>query len=92
MNEIISKIIKNRNHLHSLPQEDITNFVNEVFKLFRNKYPTPEEFNKIIKGFSSGIFDIQSTINNLLENLNELNINSTILYDKSGKIIDIYFK
>lgn len=92
MNEIISKIIKNRNNLHSLPQEDITNFVNEVFKLFRNKYPTPEEFNKIIKGFNSGIFDIQSTINNLLENLSKLNLKSTILYDKSGNIIDIYFK
>lgn len=92
MYEIISKIIKNRNNLHSLPQEDMTNFVNESFKLFRNKYPTPEELDKIIKGFNHGIFDIQSTINNILNNLNKLNLNSTILYDKSGNILDIYFK
>lgn len=90
MKEIIKKIISYDGKEQSITQEEFNEFINETFYLFRNKYPSVEEFNKIISGFKIGLFNIESTIDNITTNSNKFGFSVESLYNKNKQLIKRY--
>lgn len=88
MKDIIKKFISGRGKTLSITNEEVNEFINESFYLFRQKYPSDEDLYKIQMAFQFGYFSIESTIENIIRNSNKLGFVVNTLIDKNGKIIN----
>lgn len=88
MKDIIKKFISGRGKALSITNEEVNEFINESFYLFRQKYPSDEDLYKIQMAFQFGYFSIESTIENIIRNSNKLGFVVNTLIDKNGKIIN----
>lgn len=92
MKDIIKKFISNRGKRFEITQTEFNEFITETFYLFRNKYPTSDDLNKIQAAFQFGYFTLEDTIENIIKNSNKFGFSISTLIDKKGNIINTTIK